>query len=148
MNDDAATSETWTDEIFLKALEDRTLPLRAFNHAAHLRAGYLYLTHLDFAEALVRMRRSIRQFASHHGQEGLYHETITVAFMTLINERRAHISAAGSSTADWPTFLAQNQDLLRRDVLTDFYTPSRLNSPLARKTFLLPDRVLRATEAA
>ena len=32
-----------TDEEFLRALETCELPESAFNHAAHVRAGYLYL---------------------------------------------------------------------------------------------------------
>ncbi|WP_374653269.1 hypothetical protein [Dongia sp.] len=124
------------DQDFLAALEDCTLPPADFSHAAHIRAGFLYLRHGDFAEALGAMRRAIKTFAASIGKEGLYHETITVAFMTLINERMA----ADPSLSDWPAFAARNGDLFAGDILCRFYSRERLEDPLARRVFLLPDR--------
>lgn len=124
-----------TDMEFLAALEACRLSPAEFNHAAHIRAGYLYLARHDFAEALGAMRRAIRAFAASIGKEGLYHETITVAFMTLINERRA----SDSSATDWPSFAARHADLITRNPLAALYSRERLNDPLARHVFLLPD---------
>lgn len=38
-----------TDAEFIRALEQGSLPADEFDHAAHLRAGYLYLRDLGFA---------------------------------------------------------------------------------------------------
>ena len=48
------------DEDFLRALESCELPEHEFGHVAHVRAAYLYLRGGDFADALERVRRSIR----------------------------------------------------------------------------------------
>lgn len=133
-----------TDDAFLAALENCRLQPAEFSHAAHIRAGYLYLRRLDFAEALGAMRRAIKAFATSIGKDVLYHETITVAFMTLINARMATEPAL----TDWPSFARQNTDLFSGNVLAAFYSPERLNDPLARQVFLLPDRVPEASRAA
>lgn len=123
------------DDDFLAALETCQLPAAAFTHAAHVHAGFLYLQRHDFAEAIGAMRRSITAFAASIGKAGLYHETITVAFMTLINERMA----SDATPMDWPDFAARNSDLLTGQPLATLYSPERLADPLARRVFLLPD---------
>ncbi len=126
-----------TDDAFLAALESCRLEPADFSHAAHIRAGFLYLQRHDFAEALGAMRRAIKAFAASIGKDALYHETITVAFMTLINERLS----ADPSVTDWPRFAERHADLFSGNVLGAYYSPARLNDPLARQVFLLPDRV-------
>src|ERR1700676_4303748 len=81
-----------TDEEFLRAIESCELPESDFGHAAHVRAGYLYLRQADFAGALVRIRRAIRNYAQHKGKPDRYHETITVAYVALIQQ---HICERG-----------------------------------------------------
>ncbi|WP_374377916.1 hypothetical protein [Dongia sp.] len=126
-----------TDNAFLGALESCALKPADFNHAAHIRAGFLYLQRHDFAGALQAMRRAIRTFAASIGKDGLYHETITVAFMTFINER-----LAGEPTGiAWNDFAGRHPDLFNGTVLSQHYSKGRLNDPRARDVFLLPDRV-------
>ena len=84
------------DDDFLMALENGALPLAAFDHRAHVRAGYLYLTRHGFGGAIQRFSSTLKAFAARHGKDGLYHETITVAFLALINE---HVAA--SEAPDW-----------------------------------------------
>lgn len=132
-----------SDDDFLNALESCRVDPVAFNHAAHLRAGFLYLQRHDFAEALVRMRRAIGTFAASIGKEGLYHETITTAFMTLINERLA----VAPTDVTWSQFAASHTDLFDGSALSQHYSKERLQHPLARTVFLLPDRVPGAKAA-
>jgi hypothetical protein len=122
-----------SDDEFLAAFEATTLPLSAFNHRAHLRAGYLYLSRHGLGVAIDRFGRSLRAFAAANGKQGLYHETITVAFLALINER-----IAKSAASDWETFIAANADLTEGNCLAPFYAPEELASPEARAVFLLP----------
>jgi len=124
-----------SDDEFLAAFEATTLPLSAFNHRAHLRAGYLYLSRHGLGVAIDRFGRSLRAFAAANGKQGLYHETITVAFLALINE---HI--AGGNTADWERFAAANPELFDRHCLKHFYAPEELSAPEARTVFRLPRR--------
>jgi hypothetical protein len=123
------------DDDFLEAFRTGALPLMDFDHRAHVRAGYLYVTRHGLGLAIARFGRDLRGFAAAHGKHGLYHETITIAFMALINERIALDGDRG-----WKSFAAANLDLFGRDGLTPFYAPEELASPEARRVFLLPRR--------
>ena len=123
-----------TDEEFLRALESCELPENDFGHAAHVRAAYLYLRQADFAAALARIRRAIRNYASHLGQPDRYHETITVAYLALIQQ---HICERGDG-GGWPVFARDNPELFRPGLLREFYPQAQLESEMARNVFLLP----------
>jgi hypothetical protein len=123
-----------TDPEFLQALESCTLPESQFGHAAHVRAAYLYLRESDFVETLDRMRRAIRNYATHHGKPERYHETITVAYVALIQQ---HICERGPSDG-WESFARYNSELLDANLLTQFYSREQIESAMARKIFLLP----------
>jgi hypothetical protein len=123
-----------TDHEFIQALEGCTLPESQFGHAAHVRAAYLYLRESDFVETLDRMRRAIRNYATHHGKPHRYHETITVAYVALIQQ---HICERGPGDG-WESFARDNAELLDANLLIQFYSRERIESAMARKIFLLP----------
>jgi hypothetical protein len=123
-----------TDEEFLRALESGELPAGDFGHSAHLRAAYLYLRPGDFAAALSRIRAAIRGHAGRLGQPKRYHETITVAYLALIQQ---HICQRGDG-GGWAGFARDNPELLQPDLLRHYYPRSQLQSELARKVFVLP----------
>lgn len=123
-----------TDAEFLQALDSGRLAEADFGHAAHVRAAYLYLRPGDFATALTRIRTAIRMHASRLGKADRYHETITVAYLALIQQ---HICQRGDG-GGWPGFARQNPELLRPDLLLHFYPRSQLQSELARQVFVLP----------
>jgi hypothetical protein len=125
-----------TDEEFLAALESCHLPAAQFNHAAHVRLGYLYLRQQKFPHALSRMSTAICRFAESIGKSTLYHETITVAFMALIHERLYQRGDAGG----WDGFARANPDLLHKDALLSLYPQAVLDSAEARARFVLPAR--------
>jgi hypothetical protein len=123
-----------TDQEFIRALETCALPESSFGHAGHVRAAYLYLLSGDFAAALQRIGRSIRAYAASLGKPERYHETITVAYLALIHEHMVERGDGGG----WQGFECQNPELFDRDLLLRFYRRSELDSPLARRLFLLP----------
>ena len=82
------------------------------------------------------METSIRRFATSLGKSDHYHDTITVAFLTLIRQR-IHERGDGGSSHE---FLQKNSDLLDKSVLFRFYSRAQLESPLARCIFILPER--------
>jgi hypothetical protein len=123
-----------SDADFLAALEACTLDPAAFKHAGHVRAAYLMLCDGDFTAASARFAAALRRFATHHGQPGRYHETITYAFLAVINERLQ----AGGDCDGWAGFAAANPDLLDARFLTHYYPTDVLASPLARRAFVLP----------
>jgi hypothetical protein len=87
--------------------------------------------------ALAEFTTAITRFADAKGATGLYHETITWAFLLLIAERQARQSAA-----TWAEFEAANGDLMawKPSILEKYYSKELLTSDLARRAFLMPDR--------
>ncbi len=123
-----------TDADFIAALESCTLPAADFGHQAHVRAAYLYLRQGSFGTAIDRTESAIRRYATSLGQPDRYHETITVGFLALIRQRICERGDGGS----WVGFASANPDLFERDLLLRYFTRSQLDSPLARKVFVLP----------
>ncbi len=123
---------------FLAAFEDGTLSEDRFHHPDHVRAAWLLLREEPPAAALARFSSALKRFAAAKGRTQLYHETITWAYVLLINER---VQRSGGRL-DWEEFAAANPDLLtwRPSVLDRYYTSETLGSDLARQVFLLPDR--------
>jgi hypothetical protein len=129
---------TVSDADLLSAFEHATLPLDHFHHAQHVRVAFLYLQKYDALEAIAHFSVALNRFAAAHGKHGLYHETITWAYLLLIRERLARTATPPT----WEAFAAANPDLLtpRDGILTKYYRPETLQSSLARRVFVFPDR--------
>ncbi len=126
-----------TDADFIAALENCTLPAAAFRHRDHLRAGWTYLQGMPFGAALDRMREALQRYAASHGQPERYHETVTVAYMSLLQTHRA-LNPADS----WEQFVVANPVLFEAGLLARFYERATLESPLARRVFVLESRAV------
>ena len=122
------------DRAFVAALESCMLPSEEFDHRAHVRLAWLYLSEQPLLEALSRFITSLKRYAGSLGASGKYHETITYAFIFLIHERMA---ARQSATFD--EFAGANADLFG-PILEKYYPPETLASPLARTIFVLPTK--------
>ncbi len=122
------------DRAFVDAIESCTLPSEAFDHRAHVRLAWLYLSGQSLLEALPRFITSLKRYAGSLGASGKYHETITYAFIFLIHQRMAESPA---STFD--EFAAANPDLFG-PILQRYYEPETLASPLAKSVFVLPTK--------
>lgn len=106
---------------------------QSFPHRAHVEVSYELLERHPFPEALLHFARGLRRMAAKAGKPEIYHETITAAFLSLTAERRL-----SGRYADWEDFAARNPDLMRKELLGNFYEPARLQSATARQTFVLP----------
>ena len=126
-----------TDEEFLAAFESCRLPATAFRHGDHLRAGWMYLQGMPFGAALDRMRTALQHYAASHGQPERYHETVTVAYMSLLQTHRV-LNPADT----WEQFVAANPALFEAGLLRRFYDPTTLESALARRVFVLESRAV------
>lgn len=128
------------DEDLLRQFEDGTLPPSAFHHREHVRVAWLYLRQEPPIVALDRFAAGLKRFAAAHGASGLYHETITWAYLLLIRER---MEREGAGCSAWEEFAERNPDLLgwRPSILDRYYHPETLGSELARRTFVMPDRI-------
>ena len=115
---------------------DTTLPADQFHHRQHVQVAWLFTQKYGMPAALAEFSTAIKRFADAKGATGLYHETITWAFLLLIAERQAKNPASS-----WPAFEAANPDLLvwKPSILERYYSKELLASDLARRTFLMPD---------
>ena len=120
---------------------DTTLPSDQFHHQQHVQVAWLFVRKFGMPRALSEFTKALKRFADAKGATGLYHETITWAFLLLIADRQAHC-AAGT----WEDFAQANPDLLvwKPSILDRYYSKELLSSELARRTFLMPDKVLRS----
>jgi len=106
----------------------------AFPHREHVRMAFEMLRRHDFAETALYFSRALRAMAARAGKPQAFHQTITVAFLSLISER-----VETRPAADFTAFARDNPDLFDKAALARCYRPERLASELARRTFLLPD---------
>jgi hypothetical protein len=114
--------------------------LREFPHRLHVRVAWLYLRADALLRAVERFCADLQHFALAKGKPGLYHETLTLAFLFVIHER------LGGEGEDFEAFAARHPDLFRShpSVLDRYYRPETLASDLARRKFLMPDRLGRS----
>jgi hypothetical protein len=120
----------------VRAFEDCTLPSAAWTHAAHLSVAFWYLLSWPHDEATRRIRCGIQRYNATHNKGLAYHETITLAWIKVIerflDEHDRRLPAA---------------DLLDRlldrcsdkNYLLRFYSRERLLSAEARAVWLPPD---------
>jgi hypothetical protein len=106
----------------------------AFPHREHLRMGFEMLRRHDFAESVWLYSRALRALTAKAGRPQAFHQTITVAFLSLIAER---MEQRGSP--EFAAFESANSDLFAKGALARWYRPERLATELARRTFVLPD---------
>ena len=122
----------------LAEFENGTLDLGSFDHTAHLYIAWTLLEECPVLDAMQRFTRALRQVVRIHGIKGKYHETLSCFLIVIIAERKCR-----GAYQDFDGFANANSDLLTgsKALLHEYYSPLRLASPLAKRQFLLPDRV-------
>ena len=128
---------TMTDEQLIHYFEAGQEPPAGFHHAEHVRVAWWYLRRQPWVTALDRFRTGLRRFAEAQGSPERYHETITTAYVLLINER---LTVADRELA-WEAFAERHLDLLawKPSILDRYYRPDTLQSDRARTVFVFPD---------
>lgn len=105
-----------------------------FPHREHVRMAFEMLRQHDFAESVLHYSRTLRAMAARAGKPQAFNQTITVAFLAVIAQRME-----ASAGVEFAEFAARNTDLFERSLLARWYRPEQLASPLASRSFLLPD---------
>ena len=105
-----------------------------FPHREHVHVAFEMLKRHDFPETVLLFSRTLRAMAEKAGRPEAFHQTVTIAFLSLIAER---MECGGA--ADFAAFSQANPDLLEKTLLTRWYRAERLASAAARRTFLLPE---------
>lgn len=131
------------DAQFLKAFEAGSIDKAAFKHRDHVRLAWILLRAYGTAEAHERVERGIRAFATLHGVPGLFHVTITQAWMRIVSGALAD-DAAESATAGVETtfddWIERHQALLDGGLLSRYFSDAALKSEAARAGWVEPDR--------
>ena len=104
-----------------------------FPHREHVRMAFAMLQRYDFAESVLHYSRALRIMTARAGRPEAFHQTVTIAFLSLIAER-----LEGGQWHDFAAFTRDNPDLLDKGAVARCYRPERLASERARRTFLLP----------
>ena len=125
-----------SDEAFARAFENCEIPNELFRHRDHLRLAFIYLRRYGAPDARLRIVESIRRYAVHHGAPQKYHETITLAWMLLVEQAVARVPAG----ANFEMMLEEFPDLLNKSVLQEYYSSELLASEAARIAFAAPDK--------
>lgn len=107
----------------------------SFPHREHVRMAFEMLRRHDFAESVWLFSKALRAMTAKAGKPSAFHQTITVAFLSLVAERLER----GDGLAEFAAFERDNRDLLSKRALSKWYRPERLASELARRTFVLPE---------
>ena len=122
-------------ERLAEGLVKGTLDAASFGHVEHVAAAYALLRELPFEQAAERYATGIRLLARNAGAPDKFNLTITLACLSLIGEQ-----LATTTTTSFDAFAQAHPALLERSCLDTRYSPERLQSPIARSTFVLPDR--------
>jgi hypothetical protein len=107
---------------------------KAFPHRDHVRMGFEMLRRHSFVEVAFHYSQALRVMAEKAGKAHAFHQTVTLAFLSLIAERLE----TGEFT-DFETFERTNTDLIDKSVLGRWYRSERLEVDVARRTFVLPE---------
>jgi len=128
-----------TDAELVTRFEALGLTPAELSHRENVRLAFTVLAEeRDLAAAAVRFRRMLRRFTEAHGAGAKYHETITWAYLVIVQARMTATPCATSLE-----LVARHPDLLdhRGGALARHYDVAAITaSPLARSTFVLPSR--------
>ncbi|HEY5951285.1 MAG TPA: hypothetical protein VIV40_37590 [Kofleriaceae bacterium] len=127
------------DNALYAAFTSASLDRAQFHHREHVRVAFVCLQRTaDLAAAASEFRRSLRQLTVALGVERIYHETLTWAYLIMIQQRMAAADPAFATSFD---LIAAHPDLLDHHggALAKHYDVAAITaSPLARSCFVLP----------
>ena len=127
---------TKNDLEFRNRMESCEFPASDFNHRAHLRLAYIYLTENNPDKSSELMRDTLYSFLLHNGVDpSKYHATITKAWILAVHH---FMNKTGvSSSAD--ELIDRNPEMLDTKIMMTHYSAEVLFSDEARSKFVQPD---------
>ncbi len=126
------------DHQFIQDFESGALPREDWNHAAHVRMTWYYLSHSPLSEASHKIRSGIQNFVRAKGLKATgYSETITLVYIQLIEAARI----SDSHSLSWEEFKNAHPELLDRNnpLPLIYYRRETIESEEAKLKFLEPD---------
>lgn len=130
--------KSMSNDAFLAAFLDSSMPPAGFDHLGHVRAAWLLLQQRPVEAAVADTCDAIDRLATRLGVPGKYNRTLSEALVRLM----AHGGGADRALR-WEDFLAANTELMNdaRGVLARHYSDGLLTSNAAREGFVPPDRL-------
>ncbi|BFZ02593.1 hypothetical protein BsWGS_05633 [Bradybaena similaris] len=127
------------DEIFLKAFEDATLPFENWTHEAHLRMAWNYIKEHGKDGAVPYIKLYIQKYnEKHRGKlRSTYHETITMFFIHIVSDA---IVKSVNASESFEEFVSNNQHLMDKNLILEYYNKETLFQEQARNRFIQPDK--------
>lgn len=125
-----------SDEEFLKAFKDCSLPPTLFNHEAHLRLAWIHLTEKGLEAGIKAVCHQVTTYVNHLEAQSKYHVTLTIAAVWIVNHFRQ--SAKSDNFFDFILEFPQ----LKRDfkgLIGSHYSFNIFDSESARLHYLEPD---------
>ncbi|MDT9000636.1 hypothetical protein RQP53_15280 [Paucibacter sp. APW11] len=125
-----------SDEAFLAAFLDASMPAAGFDHLGHLRAAWLLLQRRPLEDAVAETCTAIARLAAHLGAPQKYNRSLSEALVRLMAK-----AGAADRGLSWPGFVAANPELVgdARALLARHYRDDTLFSEQARGSFVPPD---------
>lgn len=125
------------DQLFKEQVESCEFPAPDFDHKAHLRLAYVYLTANDTEESIQLMREALIKLLRHAGIDPSkkYHETLTKAWIQAVN----HFMKITESSSSADDFIEQNPMMLDSKIMMTHYSTEVLFSEEARNVFVEPN---------
>jgi len=129
-------------DAFLAAFEGCTLPKARWTHGAHLLTGACYVHSLGQAAAIGRMRVNIKRYNESVGGQNTetsgYHETITIAWIKLLDGLLREVSAARIPARGEFAQLALKRFAGDKEIFRRYYDFDLVSSVEARRTWVAP----------
>jgi len=124
------------DRTFRTAFEACQFPPAQFNHRAHIRLAYVYLTGHDTDAAHQLMQGALLAFLRFHGVDlSKYHETMTRAWIMAVR----HFMEISPDCASSDAFIDRNPRMLDPKIMLTHYSAEVLFSDDARARFVEPN---------
>lgn len=129
-----------TENELFEQFENGKLDAKIFTHEIHVKTAWIYLSKFDLPLAMLNFSTALKNFAKVNKADKLYHETITFAYLMLINERMK----SSEHLQTWEEFAQANADLLdwKNNVLKKYYRQITIKSFFAKKHFVFPDKII------
>lgn len=135
-----STSLSSDDAQFLNAFESGRLEKAAFKHRDHVRLAWILLRAYGSTEARDRVVRGIRAFAALHGVPGLFHVTVTEAWMRVVEMAVSDDAGAAERPESFDAWIPAHPALLDGGLLGRYFSDALLTSDAARVSWVEPDR--------
>ena len=125
------------DLTFKHQVESCAFPVADFDHPAHIRLAYVYLSDNTTDQAVIRVRDTLTGLLRYVGIDPAekYHETLTEAWVLAVH----HFMNKTDSATSADEFIEKNPMLLDTRIMMTHYSAEVLFSDEARQAFIQPN---------